>query len=129
VPGNSGLRSVARAALIAGAAGSVVLMMRAGSRQRSLALIMLFTGWVISPFLALAIANIRSARWQPMTRSALYGAMIGVAFISLSVYALQALLPGMKAGFIYLVVPAACWVLIAMALATAVALAPKRTQN
>ena len=129
VPGSSGLRSVARVALIGGAAGSVVLMMRAGSRQRSLALMLLFTGWVISPFLALAIANIRSATWQPLTRSALYGAMIGVSFISLSVYAVHALLPGMKAGFIYLVVPAACWVLIAMALVTAVVLGPKRTQR
>jgi hypothetical protein len=35
----------------------------------------------------------------------------------------------MKTGFIYLVVPAACWVLIALALATAVALGPKRTQK
>jgi hypothetical protein len=32
----------------------------------------------------------------------------------------------MKAGFIYLVVPGACWVLIAMALTTAAALSPKR---
>jgi hypothetical protein len=31
----------------------------------------------------------------------------------------------MKAGFIYLVVPAACWVLIALAFATTAALSPK----
>jgi|SRR5579872_4578257 len=100
-------------------------MTRAGARQRSIVLILLFTGWVLSPFLALALANLRSTAWQGSTRTALYGTMLGVSFISLSVYALQALLPGMKAGFIYLVVPAACWVLIALAFATTAALSPK----
>jgi hypothetical protein len=126
LPGSSGLRGFARVALLAGAAGSVLLLMRAGARQRSIVLILLFTGWVLSPFIALAAANLRSRNWQPLTRSALYGAMLGVAFISLSVYALQAMAPGMKAGFIYLVVPAACWLLIGMSFATAAALSPKR---
>lgn len=122
----SGLRTLARAALAAGAAGSVTLMMRAGARQRSILLVLLFTGWVLSPFLALALANARSSSWQPPARTALYGAMLGVSFISLSVYTFHALIPGMKAGFIYLVVPGACWVLIAVAFATALALSPKR---
>jgi len=47
VPANSGLRSVARVALVAGAAGSIALMMRAAARQRSIVLILLFTGWVL----------------------------------------------------------------------------------
>jgi len=100
-------------------------MMRAGSRQRSSLLIVLFTGWVLSPFLALAVANVRGRQWQPFTRVALYGAMLGVSCISLSVYALHALAGGMKAGFIYLVVPAACWLLILMSLATAALLSPR----
>jgi len=126
VASRSALRTAARIALVGGAAGSVALMMRAGARQRSVLLILLFTGWVLSPFLALALANVRASTWQPVTRTALYGAMLGVSFISLSVYTLHALIPGMKAGFIYLVVPGACWVLIALAFATTVALAPKR---
>jgi hypothetical protein len=126
VPSSSALRTVARIALVAGAAGSVLLMMRAGARQPSILLILLFTGWVLSPFVALGLANVQSPNWQPITRTALYGVMLGVSFISLSVYTLHALIPGMKAGFIYLVVPAACWVLIALALTTAAALSPKR---
>src|SRR5262249_52958394 len=106
--------------------GSVTLMMRAGARQRSILLVLLFTGWVLSPFLALAIANARSATWQPVARSALYGVMLGVSFISLSVYTLHALAPGMKAGFVYLVVPGACWMLIVVAFATSLALSPRR---
>lgn len=101
-------------------------MTRAGARQRSVVLILLFSGWVLSPFLALALANLRSTNWQPPARTALYGVMLGVSFISLSVYTLQAVMPGLKAGFIYLVVPGACWVLIGMALATTAALSPKR---
>jgi len=126
VPNRSALPGVARIALFAGAAGSVALMMRASARQRSILLILLFTSWVVSPFLALALANLRSATWQPSTRTALYGTMVGVTFISLSVYALQAMLPGMKAGFIYLVVPAACWLFIAIAFATTAALSQRR---
>jgi hypothetical protein len=126
VASSSGLRTAARVALVAGAAGSVLLMMRAGARQRSLLLMFLFTVWVLSPFIALAVANVRSSGWQPATRTAAYGAMLGVSFISLSVYALHALIPGLKSGFIYLVVPGACWVLIGMAFATTAALAPKR---
>ena len=123
--GRSGLRSLARVALAAGAVGSVLLLRRAGARQPSIVLILLFTGWVLSPFLALALANVRSAHWQPATRAAVYGAMLGVSFISLAVYTLQALLPGLKAGFIYLVVPGACWVLIGLSFATAAVFSPK----
>jgi len=112
--------------LLAGAAGSVLLMMRAGSRQRSVVLILLFTGWVLSPFIALALANVRARNWQPHMRTALYGAVLGVTFISISVYVLSAIIPGTKAGFIYLVVPAACWLLIALAFATAALVSPKR---
>jgi hypothetical protein len=104
----------------------VLLMMRAGSRQRSLLLILLFTGWVLSPFVALAAANMRSRGWQPLLRTALYGTMIGVSFISLSIYTLHAIAGGMKAGFIYLVVPAACWLLIALSLGTAALVLPRR---
>ena len=126
MPSSNALRTAARIALVAGAAGSVLLMMRAGARQPSILLILLFTGWVLSPFVALALANVQSANWQPITRTALYGVMLGVSFISLSIYTLHALIPGMKAGFIFLVVPAGCWVLIVMVLVTAAVLSRAR---
>jgi hypothetical protein len=126
VPSSNALRTAARIALVAGAAGSVLLMMRASARQPSILLILLFTGWVLSPFVALALANVQSANWQPITRTALYGVMLGVSFISLSIYTFHALIPGMKAGFIFLVVPAGCWVLIVMVLVTAAVLSRAR---
>jgi hypothetical protein len=111
-----GLRSAARLALSAGAAGSVLLMLRAGSRQRSVLLILLFTGWVLSPFLALALANLRAARLPLRMRNALYGAMFGVTAVSLTIYGLHAVRGAMKAGFVYLFGPAMCWLLIVVVL-------------
>jgi hypothetical protein len=116
VPERGGLRSAARIALIVGAAGSIVLMMRAGARQRSIILILLFAGWVLSPFLALALANLRASRWPARVRTSLYAAMIGVSALSLAIYGMHAVRGVMKAGFVYLVVPAMAWLLIAVAL-------------
>src|SRR4249919_940822 len=111
-----GLRAVARLALLAGAAGSIALMLRAGARQRSAVLILLFTGWVLSPFIALALANMRAARWPPRMRTALSAAMIGVSVLCLTIYSMHAVRGVMKAGFVYLVVPAAAWLLIVVVL-------------
>ena len=113
---SSSLRTVARAALLAGAAGSIALMLRAGARQRSAFLILLFTGWVLSPFAALALASLRAARWPARVRTALDAAMIGVSVLCLAVYSMHAVRGVMKAGFVYLVVPAGAWLLIVVAL-------------
>jgi len=106
----------ARVALPAGAAGSLLLMLRAGARQRSVVLILLFTGWVLAPFLALALASLRAAQWPPRVRTALHAAMIAVPALCLAIYGMHAVRGQMKPGFVYLVVPAAAWVLIAVAL-------------
>lgn len=118
---DGGVGVAARAALLAGAAGSLALMLRAGARQRSLLLIALFTGWVLSPFLALAIANLRARSWPPRIRRALHAAAIGVAALCLGVYGFNAATGTMKAGFVYLVVPAAAWLVIGVTVAAAAA--------
>jgi hypothetical protein len=119
------LRGVARVALVAGAAGSVALMLRAGARQPSAVLILLFTGWVLSPFLALALANLRAARWPPRVQTALHATMIAVSALCLAVYGMHAVRGVMKAGFVYLFVPTMAWLLIVAALG-ANALAARR---
>ncbi len=50
------LRAAAQAAVVAGAVGSVGLMLRAGQRT-PLFLLVLFVFWILSPFVALAWAN------------------------------------------------------------------------
>jgi hypothetical protein len=116
VPDGSGLRTAARSALLAGAAGSIALMLRAGARQRSGILILLFAGWVLSPFAGLALADLRAPRWPARVRTAVFAAMFGVAALCLAIYGMHAVRGVMKAGFVYLVVPAAAWLLIVVAL-------------
>ena len=113
---SGGLRAAARIALLAGAAASLALMLRAGSHQRSVALILLFTGWVLSPFLALALANLRAGAWSSRVRTALFAAMIAVSALCVTMYAIHAVRGVMKAGFVYLFVPAMAWLLIAVVL-------------
>ena len=110
------LRAAARIAVIAGAAGSLALMLRAGARQRSVVLILLFTGWVLSPFLGLALANLRAARWTSRMRTTLHATMVAASALCLTLYGMHAVRGAMKAGFVYLVVPGAAWFLIGVAL-------------
>ena len=110
------LRASARVALVVGAAGSMMLMARAGARQRSVLLILLFSGWVLSPFLALALANLRAWAWTPRMRTTLHATMVAVAGLCLALYGMHAVRGVMKPGFVYLVVPAAAWFLIVVAL-------------
>ena len=124
----SGVRALARVALLAGAAGSMALMLRAGARQRSTLLILLFAGWVLSPFLALALANLRAPRWPPRVQNALYGAMFGVTAVALTVYGSHAVRGTMKAGFVYLFGPAMCWLLIAVVLGANAIVASRRVE-
>jgi hypothetical protein len=107
-----------RAALIAvlgGAAGSLGLMFRAGRRQNSKILLLLFAIWVLSPFIALVGANMVSKRWPILTRAALYSVMLVLTLGSLAIYGEVAFgYATAKVGFVFLVVPLASWLLIAI---------------
>ena len=65
------LRAVALLAVVAGAGSSLGLMLRAGRRTPRF-LLVLFVFWVLSPFVALAWANMVSTRWSAVTRMTLY---------------------------------------------------------
>ncbi len=120
-------RRTARTALAIGAAGSLALMMYAGRHNPSIVLILLFTGWVSSPFVALAVADRWARRWQPASRAAFYGVMFAVSLGSLLVYAFDALRPRPQAAFFYVLVPPTCWIIGAVILAI-VALLGRRTR-
>ncbi len=107
---------MARFVLIAGAVVSMALMLRAGARQQSVVLILLFTVWVLSPFIALDQLDRRAGGWPPRLRTALHAAMIGVTVVAVDIYGLHAIRGGMKAGFVYLFGPAMSWLLIALVL-------------
>jgi hypothetical protein len=109
------LRGAALIAVLAGAAGSVGLMLRAGHRNPSRLLIVLFALWVLSPFMALVWASVASKRWSVRTRVTLHIVMLVIPIGSLAIYgALAYGLLRAKIGFVFLVVPAASWLLMAV---------------
>ena len=109
-------RALALFVVVAGAAGSIGLMLLAGSRQRSPVLIGLFTGWVLSPFVAVAWAGIVSRGWPSFTRTTLYCLMLLMTFVSLGMYdGILPMPPGSKPAAVFLMVPLGSWLLIAIA--------------
>ena len=121
------LRSAASFTAVAGAAGSLWLMLRAGHNNgRIVPLVILFAMWVLSPFLALVWAQGSSARWPAGRQVTLHVTMLAVSLGSLAIYGINAVHPlSNKGAFIFLVVPAAGWALAAAGLAAAGALAKR----
>jgi hypothetical protein len=105
------LRAVAVIALVVGATGSLGFMFRAGRHTPRL-LLVLFTIWVLSPFVALLWANMVSKRWSVVTRATLYCATLIITLGSLAIYAELVDLrpPGSANAFLFVVVPPASWV-------------------
>ena len=103
---------VALTVLLAGAIGSLVLMFNAGRNQKSILLIILFTGWVLSPFIGLVVAHVISKHWLVKTRITLYFLMIFITLASLIGYSGTLNVPGTKPAFKFLIVPLISWVLI-----------------
>jgi len=111
---------VAFIAVVVGAGGSVGLMLRAGQRSPRL-LLVLFTIWVLSPFVALAWANVVSRRWSVLTRATLYGVTLVVTLGSLALYGdvVRVTPPGSPNAFVFVVVAPGSWVLMTVAVAIA----------
>lgn len=123
------LRAAALIALLAGAVGSVGLMLRAGQRTPRF-LLVLFLIWVLAPFMALAWATAVSKRWSVLTRVTLYGVMLVVALGSLAVYGDDALgHRRAQAAFVYVVVPPASCLLTAIVLPIAALISGRQSRR
>ena len=123
------LRAAALIAVLAGAGGSLGLMLRAGERSPRL-LLVIFTIWVLSPFVALILAEVVSKRWSVVTRATLYSVMLVVALGSLAIYGHDALRPRRaQAAFVYVAVPPASWLLIAIVVPIAALLSGRRSRR
>jgi len=122
------LRVAALIVAVAGAAGSLGLMLRAGQRTPRF-LLVVFVVWVLSPFVALVWAHRVSRRWPVLTRAALYSVMLVVALGSLAIYGDDAL--GHRrpqAAFVYVAVPPASWLLIAIVIPIAALTSRRRSR-
>ena len=114
------LRAAALIALLAGAVGSIGFMLVAGHRNPSRLLLLLFAIWVLSPFVGLGTIGTISNRWPAIIRAALYSVMLVVALGSAAIYGAIALGPPRpQAAFVFVVVPPASWLLMAIVLLTA----------
>jgi hypothetical protein len=123
------LRAAALIAVLGGALGSVGFMLRAG-RNAPVFLKLLFGLWVLSPFMALVLADVISKRWSLLTRATLYSVMLVLTLGSLTIYGDVALAPPRSQGaFVFVVVPPASWLLIATALPTAALISGRRSRR
>ncbi len=95
-------------------------MFRVGRRNESALLMMVFAFWVLSPFVALAWASRVSKRWSALTRATLHIIILILTSGSLLIYGNVAFgAPRPQPAFMFLVVPFASWLLIAVALSIA----------
>ena len=85
------LRKTGLIALVAGAAGSVCIMLYSSRNSSQHFLKVLFTIWVLSPFLLLELGDIVSERWRLIARPGLYWMMMVIAVGSLAIYGLAVL--------------------------------------
>jgi phosphate/sulfate permease len=74
----SSLRTTALTTLLVGTIGSLYFMFKAGSNQKSIILLGLFTSWVISPFVGLILATGLAKHWTKNTNLWLYITMLGM---------------------------------------------------
>lgn len=106
------LRVVALIAVVAGAVGSVGLMLWVGRRNPSRVLLGLFVIWDLSPFVALALADMVSKGWSVITRATLYAVMLILTLGSLALYVDVVWRPRPQPAFLFLVVPLGSWLLM-----------------
>ncbi len=78
------LRTLALLADVVGAVGSVALLMQAG--HPPVFLVVLFSGWVAAPFIALAAADALFRAWPSRARLVLHVTTVVVAAGSLALY-------------------------------------------
>ena len=123
------LRAVALVAVAAGAVGSLGFMFFVGRHNRSLFLMVLFTVWVLAPFVALAAADRMSTRWSASIRATLHGLMLMLTVVSLGIYGNVALGPPRpQPAAMFLMVPAASLLLIAILVAIVLSRSGKPTR-
>jgi hypothetical protein len=103
-------RTYAMSVCVVGAGASLLFMLQVGHRNPSFVLMLLFTVWVLSPFVALLAGAMVSAGWTGRSRATLYGVMFAVSVLSPLAYGVVALGPPTpRPAFSFLVVPLASW--------------------
>ena len=123
------LRTVALILLVVGAVGSLYFMFNASRNQKSILLIALFTGWILSPFVGLFLADIFSKRWTVNVRVSFYWLMIILTIVSLIGYSGAFNTPKTSNAFVFLIIPLISWLLIIITILISRRLSRKMHEN
>ena len=121
------LRAMARLAVVAGAIGSVALMLYIGRRNQHYWLLVMFVVWDVAPFLALGFADLYAARWSAATRATLYVVTLLVAVVSLGVYLDVIVRPRPQPAAPFLIVPVVAWLIMLTAVPMAAYMSAKQS--
>jgi len=123
------LHAVSLTAVVAGAVGSVGLMIWVGHRNPSRLLLALFVIWDLSPFVGLVLIDMASKRWPVITRTTLYGVMLILPLGSLALYGDVVLRPRPQPAFMFLVVPLGSWLLMTIVIPIAALISRRRSRR
>jgi hypothetical protein len=123
------LRTATLVASLTGALGSLGLLFHA-SRTRPPLLMALFVIGVLSPFVAIVFTRVVSRRWTVPTQVTLCIVTLVIALSSLAVYLNDALRPRRaQAAFVYIVVPMASWLVLAIVIPVAVFISRRQSHR
>jgi hypothetical protein len=106
------LRATALTTLFVGTIGSLYFMLKVGSNQKSIILVVLFTVWVMSPFVGLFVATLLNKLQSGIINSRYYLTMIVLSIVSLIAYSGILTPTQTKPAFTFLVVPFLSWLII-----------------
>ena len=120
------LRVVSLIAVVIGGVGAIGLFLGAGGSKSRL-LLVLFVIWMLSPFVALAWANIVSKHWAVLTRATLYGSTLILTLASLAAYG-GFISPPEKSprAFMFVVVAPLSWLLMVIVVPIAALISRRR---
>src|SRR5262245_30065713 len=128
--GRLNLRASAFTAALVATIVSVGLMLRACRFNDSGIALALIAVWILSPMIALVLADMVARRWLVFGPATVYGLMLVVAAGSMIVYGIDVFVPlSPRAGFPYALVPLVSWLLIAVVLVIAAFRRHARAKN
>src|SRR5262245_24208254 len=115
------LQRVALPVTVVAAVGSVAFQLYAGRHSPQHLVPFLIAGWVLSPFVALALLSLLGKRWAAVPQGALHATMLLVSVGSLGIYSMAVLRPlvSKPPAFVFVAVPPASLVLAAIVLIAA----------
>ena len=105
-------RKAASYIAILGAIAALISVIYAGHNNKSIILVLLFAGWVTSPFAALLALNV-SKRFVLNSPVVLYWLTMVIAIVSPVIYSGILSPPGTKLTPFFLLVPLVAWIIIA----------------